>query len=46
LRDTIEEINELFKDDSIETDILLIGDEEGPIRTLPFLDWLEQSYFL
>lgn len=37
LRETIEEIKELFKNDSIDIDVLPIDDDTEEINTLPFL---------
>lgn len=37
LRNTIDEIKELFKNESIDIDILLLDEDDIEIRTLPFL---------
>lgn len=38
LRKSIEEIKELFKDESFEIDVMLINQDEEEINTLPFLN--------
>jgi len=38
IRDCIEKIKTLFKEDSIEINVLQIGEDEEKIRPLPFLD--------
>jgi len=38
IRENIEKIKNLFKEDSIEIDVLQIGDSKEKIRPLPFLD--------
>jgi DNA-binding Lrp family transcriptional regulator len=38
VREEIEKIKDLFEDDSIEIDVIQIGEDEGKIRPLPFLE--------
>ncbi len=38
LRENIEKIKDLFKEDSIEIDVLGIGEDDEKVRPLPFLD--------
>lgn len=38
IRESIEKIKDLFEEDSIEIDVLEIGDDEQKVRPLPFLD--------
>ncbi len=37
IREIVEKIKELFKEDSIEINVLQIGEDEENIRSLPFL---------
>jgi hypothetical protein len=38
IRETIEKLKKLFNEDSIEINVLPIGEDEEKIRPLPFLD--------
>ena len=37
LRNTVQEIKDIFKNESMDIDVMLLGEDEIEIRTLPFL---------